>query len=164
WRRRCGAIRDYAWESTSPTVGSPTPPLPKPLAWSTRPSSKCSARNTKCGEGGVMAPAPGGKQKTEVRELQNMIGGEFVAPAEGKTEDILNPANGEGIAHAPISTQEDVDRAVKAARKAFESWSVTTPAQRQELMLKLADGFQERADEITDWETKDAGKPRQAMF
>jgi betaine-aldehyde dehydrogenase len=111
-----------------------------------------------------MATATAEKQKTEVLELQNMIGGEFVAPAEGKTEDVLNPANGEVIAHAPISTEADVDRAVKAARKAFESWSVTTPAQRQELMLKLADGFQERAEEITDWETKDAGKPRQAMF
>jgi betaine-aldehyde dehydrogenase len=104
------------------------------------------------------------KKQTEVLELQNMIGGEFVAPAEGKSEDVVNPANGEVIAHAPLSTDEDVDRAVKAARKAFESWSVTTPAQRQEMLLKLADGFQERAEEITDLETKDAGKPRQAMF
>jgi len=104
------------------------------------------------------------KKKTEALELQNMIGGEFVAPAEGKTEDVVNPANGEVIAHSPVSTAEDVDRAAKAARRAFESWSVTTPAQRQELLLKLADGFQERAEEITDWETKDAGKPRQAMF
>jgi len=104
------------------------------------------------------------KKKTEAHELQNMIGGEFVAPAEGKTEDVVNPANGEVIAHSPVSTAEDVDRAAKAARRAFESWSVTTPAQRQELLLKLADGFQERAEEITDWETKDAGKPRQAMF
>ena len=68
------------------------------------------------------------------------------------------------IAHAPLSTGEDVDRAVKAARKAFETWSVTTPGERQALLLKLADGFQERAEEITDLETKDAGKPRQAMF
>jgi betaine-aldehyde dehydrogenase len=111
-----------------------------------------------------MATATAEKQKTEVLELQNMIGGEFVSPAEGKTEDVVNPANGEVIAHSPLSTEEDVNRAVKAARKAFESWSVTTPAQRQELLLKLADGFQERAEEITDWETKDAGKPRQAMF
>jgi betaine-aldehyde dehydrogenase len=111
-----------------------------------------------------MATATAEKQKTEVLKLQNMIGGEFAAAAEGKTEEVVNPANGEVIAHAPLSTQEDIDRAVKAARKAFESWSVTTPAQRQELLLKLADGFQERADEITDWETKDAGKPRQAMF
>jgi betaine-aldehyde dehydrogenase len=104
------------------------------------------------------------EKKTEVLKLQNMIGGEFVAAAEGKTEEVVNPANGEVIADAPLSNEEDIDRAVRAARKAFESWSVTTPAQRQELMLKLADGFQERADEITDWETKDAGKPRQAMF
>jgi betaine-aldehyde dehydrogenase len=112
----------------------------------------------------MMATATAEKQKTEVLELQNMIGGEFVAPAEGKTEDVVNPANGGVIAHSPVSTEEDVDRAVKAARKAFEEWSVTTPAQRQELLLKLADAFQERAEEITDWETKDAGKPRQAMF
>jgi betaine-aldehyde dehydrogenase len=103
-------------------------------------------------------------KKSDVLELQNMIGGKFVAPAEGKTEDIVNPATGEVIAHAPLSTEKDVDKAVKAARKAFESWSVTTPAQRQELLLKLADAFQEHAEEITDWETKDAGKPRQAMF
>jgi delta 1-pyrroline-5-carboxylate dehydrogenase len=96
-----------------------------------------------------MATATAEKQKTEVLELQNMIGGEFVAPADGKTEDVVNPANGEVIAHSPVSTEEDVDRAVKAARKAFETWSVTTPAQRQEALLKLADGFQERADEIT---------------
>jgi betaine-aldehyde dehydrogenase len=111
-----------------------------------------------------METATAEKQKTEILELQNMIGGEFVAPAEGKTEDVFNPANGDVIAHSPLSTEEDVDRAVQAARKAFEGWSVTTPGQRQELMLKLADAFQERADEITDWETKDAGKPRQAMF
>ena len=111
-----------------------------------------------------MATTTAEKQKTEVLKLQNMIGGEFVPSAEGKTEEVVNPANGAVIAHAPTSTEEDVDRAVTAARKAFESWSVTTPAQRQELLLKLADGFQERADEITDWETKDAGKPRQAMF
>ncbi len=103
-------------------------------------------------------------KKTDVLELQNMIGGKFVAPAEGKMEEVVNPANGEVIARAPLSTEKDVEEAVRAARKAFESWSVTTPAQRQELLLKLADAFQERAEEITDWETKDAGKPRQAMF
>ena len=104
------------------------------------------------------------KKTTDVLELRNMIGGEFVAPAEGRTEDVVNPATGEVIAHAPLSTAEDVDRAVKAARKAFETWSVTTPGERQTLLLKLADAFEERAEEITDLETKDAGKPRQAMF
>ena len=48
--------------------------------------------------------------------LQNFIDGEFVDPADGQTEPVLNPANGEIIAHAPLSSAEDVDRAVAAAR------------------------------------------------
>ena len=103
-------------------------------------------------------------KKTEVLELKNMIGGEFVDPAEGASEDVVNPANGEVIAKAPLSTKEDVDKAVAAARKACESLADTTPSERQVLLLKLADAFEERADEITDLETMDAGKPRQAMF
>jgi betaine-aldehyde dehydrogenase len=104
------------------------------------------------------------QDSTEVLDLKNMIGGEFVDPVEGKTEDVINPATGQVIAHSPLSTEEDVDRAVKAARGAFETWQYTTPSERQQLLLKLADAFQERAEDITDWETRDAGKPRQAMF
>ncbi|MGZ5309386.1 MAG: gamma-aminobutyraldehyde dehydrogenase [Solirubrobacterales bacterium] len=103
-------------------------------------------------------------KKTKVLELKNMIGGKFTDAAEGETEDILNPATGEVIAHAPLSTEKDVDKAVKAARKAFETWQNTTPAERSALLLKLADAFEERAEEITDLETMDAGKPRAAMF
>ncbi|MGZ5325790.1 MAG: gamma-aminobutyraldehyde dehydrogenase [Solirubrobacterales bacterium] len=103
-------------------------------------------------------------KKTKVLELKNMIGGKFTDAAEGETEDILNPATGEVIAHAPLSTEKDVDKAVKAARKAFETWQNTTPAERSALLLKLADAFEERAEEITDLETIDAGKPRAAMF
>jgi betaine-aldehyde dehydrogenase len=101
---------------------------------------------------------------TKVLELQNMIDGKFAAPAEGEMEDVVNPANGEVIARSPLSTKEDVDKAVAAARKAFESWSNTTPSERSVLLLKLADAIQERAEEITDLETMDAGKPRQAML
>ncbi len=97
-------------------------------------------------------------------ELQNMIGGKFVKPSSGEMEDVVNPATGEVIAHAPLSGKEDVDKAVKAARKAFEGWCNTTPGERGALLLKLADAFEERAEEITDLETMDAGKPRQAMF
>ena len=104
------------------------------------------------------------RRRPRSSSFKNMIGGEFVDPAEGKTEDVVNPATGEVIAHSPLSTEEDVDRAVKAARGAFETWQYTTPSERQELLLKLADAFQERAEEITDWETRDAGKPRQVTF
>jgi betaine-aldehyde dehydrogenase len=103
-------------------------------------------------------------EATKVIELQNMIDGEFIAPSGGEMEDVVNPANGEVIARSPLSREEDVDRAVKAARRAFESWQNTTPAQRQELLLKLASAFEERAEEIADLEAADAGKPRGSVM
>ena len=85
-------------------------------------------------------------------------------PADGQTEDVINPATGEVIAEAPLSTKQDVDRAVAAAKKAFETWGVTTPAERAAALLAIADLIEEKADEISDLEAADAGKPRQAMF
>jgi betaine-aldehyde dehydrogenase len=103
-------------------------------------------------------------KKPKMLELKNMIGGKFVAPADGKMDDVINPATGEVFGRAPLSTKEDVDRAVAAARNAAPDWGDTTPGERSVLLLKLADAFEERANEITDLETMDAGKPRQAMF
>jgi betaine-aldehyde dehydrogenase len=100
------------------------------------------------------------KSKAKVLELKNMIGGEFVDPADGEMEDVLNPANGEVIAKSPLSTKEDVDKAVEAARKAADDWANTTPGERMVYMLKLADAFEERGEEIADLESLDAGKPR----
>jgi betaine-aldehyde dehydrogenase len=97
-------------------------------------------------------------------KLQNYINGEFVDPAEGETEPVVNPATAEQIAEAPLSSEEDVNRAVGAAKKAFETWGVTTPAARSELLLKLADKIEEHADELADLESADAGKPRQAFL
>ena len=96
-------------------------------------------------------------------KLQNFIGGEFVDPAEGQVEDVLNPATGEVIAQAPLSSAEDVDRAVASAREAFAKWSVTTPRTRSEALLKLADAIEEHGEELADIESADAGKPRQAF-
>ena len=70
--------------------------------------------------------------------LSNFVDGEPL-PAEGDTEAVLNPATGEELARAPVSSAEDVDRAVGAARRAFGEWSQTTPAQRAEALLALAD-------------------------
>jgi len=98
-----------------------------------------------------------------VTKLKNFIGGELAEPAEGKTEEVINPSTGEVIAEAPLSTAEDVDRAVKAAREAFESWSRTTPQARAEALLKLADAIEEHGSELADIESADAGKPRQAF-
>ena len=97
-------------------------------------------------------------------KLKNFIDGEFVDPAEGQTEEVLNPSTGEAIAAAPLSSAEDVDRAVAAARRAFESWSTATPSERSLALLKLADAIEERADELADLESANAGKPRKSFL
>ena len=97
---------------------------------------------------------------TTVPTLQNFIDSEAVDPAEGQTEEILNPATGGVIANAPLSTAEDVDRAVSAARAAFDDgWATTTPGERAGMLLKLADTIEEHAAEIAELESANAGKP-----
>ncbi|HYX78274.1 MAG TPA: gamma-aminobutyraldehyde dehydrogenase [Solirubrobacterales bacterium] len=95
--------------------------------------------------------------------LRNFIDGDFVDPAEGQTEQVMNPATGEAIAEAPLSTAEDVDRAVAAARRAFDGWAATTPGERALALLKLADAIEQHSDEIADLESANAGKPRKAF-
>ena len=99
----------------------------------------------------------------DVRTLKNFIDGETVDSAEGRTQDVINPATGEVIAKAPDSGTEDVERAVKAARAAFDSWSNTTPGERSNVLLKLADVIDEHADEIAHMEAINAGKPIEAV-
>jgi betaine-aldehyde dehydrogenase len=101
--------------------------------------------------------------QSDVQTLKNFIDGKPVDSAEGRTQDVINPATGEVIAKAPDSGTEDVDRAVKAARTAFETWSVTTPAERSTVLLKLADVIEENADEIAHLEAINAGKPIEAV-
>jgi betaine-aldehyde dehydrogenase len=94
--------------------------------------------------------------------LSNFIDGESV-PTEGESEAVLNPATGEQIARAPISSEQEVERAVKAARRAFEGWSVTTPAQRAHALLAMADLIEEHGEELARLEAINAGKPIEAV-
>jgi len=94
--------------------------------------------------------------------LRNFIDGEPAA-SEGETEAVLNPATGEELALAPRSSAEDVDRAVRAARRAFDGWSSTTPAQRAQALLALADLLEEHGAEIARLEALNAGKPIEAV-
>ncbi len=100
---------------------------------------------------------------TATSTLQNFIDGEFVDPVEGETEPVLNPATGEVIAQAPLSTAADVDRAVQAAGRAFEGWATSTPGERALALIKLADAIEEHADEISELEADNAGKPINAF-
>jgi 1-pyrroline dehydrogenase len=94
-----------------------------------------------------------------VSKHQNLIGGEWVDSAGGETMEVLNPATGETIAEVPAATAEDVDRAVQAAKKALVEWRETTPGERAELLLKLADAIDEHTEELAELESRNVGKP-----
>jgi 1-pyrroline dehydrogenase len=91
------------------------------------------------------------------------VGGEWVDSSGGDREQIINPATAEVIAEVPKGTAEDVDRAVRAARKAYADWFETTPRERSEMLLKLADTILAHGEEFGDIESENVGKPR-ALF
>jgi betaine-aldehyde dehydrogenase len=97
-------------------------------------------------------------------KVQNFIDGEWMDAIEGANEEVLNPATAEVIAEAPLSGAEDVDRAVTAARRAFDGWAATTPGERALALLKLADAIEGSAEEIADLEAANAGKPRHSFL
>ncbi|MFH8613518.1 gamma-aminobutyraldehyde dehydrogenase [Streptomyces sp. NPDC017979] len=96
---------------------------------------------------------------TELRRLRNYINGEFRDAADGRTIDVINPATGEAYATSPLSGQADVDAAMDAAEAAFPAWRDTTPAERQKVLLKIADAFEERAEDLIAAESENTGKP-----
>jgi 1-pyrroline dehydrogenase len=97
-----------------------------------------------------------------VSQHKNFVGGEWVEAVDGGTMDVLNPATGETIAEVPRGTEADVDRAVEAAARALPEWLETTPGERAEALLKLADVIDEHADELGELESRNAGKPVEA--
>ncbi|WP_374193906.1 aldehyde dehydrogenase family protein [Alkalihalobacillus sp. BA299] len=89
------------------------------------------------------------------------INGEWVEAASGKRFETTNPATGEVLTSVPEGDQEDIDRAVRAARKAFEEgpWPKMKPAERAKLLLNLADIIESHGDTFTHLETLDSGTP-----
>ena len=98
--------------------------------------------------------------QTSVLTLKNYINGEWRNPASDKYEEIINPANQEIIAYAPISTKEETEAAIQAAKRSFEEgvWSSKTTHERAAILFKIADKIDEMADELTLLETLDNGK------
>ena len=103
------------------------------------------------------APAPA----IPIRQTRLLIDGKWVDAASGKRFPTFNPATGERIADVAEADRVDVDRAVVAARRAFESgpWSRMSAAERGRLLYKLADLLEENLDELAALETLDNGKP-----
>ncbi len=91
--------------------------------------------------------------------FRNIIKGEAVDALSGATYDVFDPTTGEIYAQAAMSGPEDVDRAFQSAATAFESWRDSTPSERQQALLKIANAVEERAEELVATESKDTGKP-----
>ncbi len=94
-----------------------------------------------------------------VSQHKNFVGGEWVDAAEGGKAEIINPATGETIAEVPEGSEADVHRAVEAAKRALPEWLETTPQERSEMLLKLADAIESHADELARVESQNVGKP-----
>ena len=93
-----------------------------------------------------------------MRRLSNFIGGEYVAPQSGNYVELINPGTGEPFAEMPLSNAADVDAAVASAAGAFVSWRRTTPSQRSNALLKIADILEANAARIVDVESENCGK------
>ncbi len=95
----------------------------------------------------------------QVREYKLYIGGQFLNAASGKTFLSVNPATGAVLAEVAEADNEDVDRAVKAARKAFDPWRKMRGSERGRILRRLAELILSRAEELARLETLDCGKP-----
>jgi betaine-aldehyde dehydrogenase len=94
-------------------------------------------------------------------EIRNVVAGEEFTAADGRAMDLLDPSTGEVFGTAPLSGPQDVDRAMAAAATAFETWRETTPSERQRALLRIADAFEDRAEELVAAESRNTGKPVQ---
>src|SRR5436309_13235433 len=89
------------------------------------------------------------------------INGEFVEPRGRARIDVIDPSSSEVIAQVPDASEDDVDRAVRAARAAFDEgpWKDSTAQDRGRVLFKLADIVRSRASELAELETRNTGKP-----
>ena len=99
-------------------------------------------------------------QTEETRRYEMLVGGEWVEARSGKTFESVNPYTGKVWATAPEAGEEDVDRAVRAAREAFDEgpWGGMTGTERARLMRRLAELIAENAESLAVVETTDNGK------
>ena len=107
------------------------------------------------------SPAPESTEHIHIEKKNNLfINGEFIPPVKGTYFETINPANEEKLADVAKAEQADVDKAVKAARSAYDKvWSKMKPAERGKYIYRIARLIQERAREFAVIESMDSGKP-----
>jgi len=94
-----------------------------------------------------------------MKKFRNFIDGKHVDSASGDTLDIINPATGKVYATSPNSKQADIDTAMNAAQRGFETWKESTPSERSLALFRIADAIEARKDEFIAMEVENCGKP-----
>ena len=91
--------------------------------------------------------------------VKNVINGERVDAADGRTSELVNPTTGAVFGTAPVSGPADVERAYAAAQAGFAVWRDSTPSERQKALLTIADALEAHGDELVALESENTGKP-----
>ncbi|MFI5695673.1 gamma-aminobutyraldehyde dehydrogenase [Kribbella sp. NPDC051586] len=94
-----------------------------------------------------------------MRTVRNLINAELRDAHSGATSELVDPATGKVFGTAPLSSEEDVDDAYRAAAAAVPSWGGITPAERQRMLLRFADLVEARGDDLVAAESENTGKP-----
>ncbi len=95
---------------------------------------------------------------TALRTLNNYVGGEWVPSESADTLEVTNPANGEVLAHVPLSSAADLDAAVDAARAALPEWRAVSTIARARKLFELREGLEARKEELARSVTTEMGK------
>jgi betaine-aldehyde dehydrogenase len=93
------------------------------------------------------------------RVLRNFIDGRPVDALDGRTAPLIDPSTGEVFAEAPVSGPADVDAAMQAAARGFETWRDATPGERSRAVARIADAIEARAEDFIAAEAQNTGKP-----
>ncbi len=101
---------------------------------------------------------PMSQKKNQPEIIRNFIGGKWLPADGGKTFPSYNPATGEVVGHAPVSTVRDVEKAVEAAHAAFPAWRQTPAPKRGEILFKAAEILVTRKEELARLLTQEMGK------
>jgi len=105
------------------------------------------------------APGTAGAKVAFKSRYDNFIGGKFVPPLEGQYFDVITPINGKVYTQAARSGAADIERALDAAHAASAKWGATSPAERANILLKIADRIEANLEALAYAETVDNGKP-----
>jgi aldehyde dehydrogenase len=104
-------------------------------------------------------PGTAGAPVAFKKQYDNFIGGKFVAPVGGQYFDVITPINGSVFTQAARSTEADIELALDAAHAAKDKWGATSPTERANILLKIADRLEQNLEKLAYAETVDNGKP-----